>query len=125
MNLGMDNLKLNSIEERLTATLLVSSGLPLSYVQQQFSEGRFTKYLSGDLPSTVIILGELEFPFPVNPSDSIVAEMEFELDDKYVELLLLRYDTGKSEIEINVNGNSAPWQGTRFPEKFTIYLKTP
>ena len=79
----------------------------------------------GKIPSTVINLGELEFPFPVDPSDSIVAEMEFELDKQYVELLLLRYDTGKCEIEINVSGNSLPWEGTHFPDIFKIYLKTP
>lgn len=119
------DLELTSIEVRLTATLLISSGLPVSYVQQQFSEGKVTKYLSGETPSTVITLGNLEFPFPVNASDSIVAEMEFELDNQYVEWLLLRYDTGECEIEINVNGNSAPWNATHFPENLKVYLKTP
>ncbi len=114
---------LTSVEVQLCALLLVSAGLSPGYVQNQLP--RFTKYLSGDVPSTVLRLGNLDFPYPVDPRDWIVAEMVFEMSGKHVAWWLLRYETGECEIEILVNGNSEPWFDAPFPDILKIAVKHP
>jgi hypothetical protein len=83
----------------------------------------FHKYLSGDIPSTVIALGIIDFPYEAAAHDWIEAEMMFELKKKHIAWWLLRYESDICEIEILVNGNSEPWDCAQFPPDLQIAIK--
>ena len=111
---------LHRVDARLLSVLLATCGASPAQVETLLKGGRTEKYLSGDVPTTVFRLGHVELPIPSDPHQSLMAEMRFALNEASVQWLLLRYPTGECEIEVLVNGGTAPWVPTELPARFEV-----
>jgi hypothetical protein len=114
------NNALHRVDARLLSILLTSCGATFSHVADLLNSGTVTAYLSGDIPTTVFRLGVVHFPFASDPHQSLLAEMRFSLKETAVQWLLLRYPTGECEVEVLVDGGTAPWHPTELPSRFEL-----
>lgn len=120
MNLEFKTIDLHYVDARMLSVLLTSCGASPAYIETFLINRKVNVFLSGSVPTTIFLLGVVQFPFASEDHQWPFPEVRFAVNGTVVQYLLMRYPNGECHVEVLVNGNSLPWCPTKLPNQFEV-----